>query len=357
MTEDQKPQELTLQQHAEQELATVEAGIAALREKWGGVVFDVETTAGMDQAKKARLEIRAPRYEAQRIVKAKKSELAQISRDLGARGEQIIEQIMEIEGPIHAQIEAVEARKAAEKAERERQEAEARQKQVQRVLALRGIPQTMIGATVEELDAATVALMDDDLADVDEVYKPDAVQAREKSIEDLQVMRTQRAEQDAKDAELAKLREEAAERDRQDAERRQAEEAERTQREEAERQAQAERDAAHQAELEAERAKQAELQRQLDEQAAEARRREEAEAAERARIAQEAEAAELARQQAEELERAQAALAAQEQAIREASALEAMTEARNFLIAEGYANAVPTLKLTSVMARMAVTGP
>lgn len=395
VTEEQKPQELSLYDHAAQEMAKLEEGLTDLETRFKGVVFDVTTTKGMDEARKARQEIRQPRYDVQNIAKAKKSELAAISKKIGERAEQVISRIEAIEEPIDKQIKAEEERKAAEKAERERQEAEARQKQVQRVLALRGIPQTMIGATVEELDAATVALMDDDLADVDEVYRPDAVQAREKSIEDLQVMRAQRAEQDAKDAELAELRERAAAQDRELAEQRQREAEERAERDREE-QDRRQRDrkatdiingirnlgiglagltaadiaarigmaeqAGQRAEWTAERAgegvlaveqtlaalRQAHAYAEYGEARA-AREREEAE--ERARIAQEAEAAELARQQAEELERAQAALAVQEQAIREATLVTAAGAALEFMEREGFGQTVEAAMLRSALAK------
>ena len=44
------------------EFEKIEAGLADLRAKYGGVVFDVTTTAGMEEAVVARREIRDPRY-------------------------------------------------------------------------------------------------------------------------------------------------------------------------------------------------------------------------------------------------------------------------------------------------------
>lgn len=352
MTEEQKPsQELSLFDHALQEMNAVEAGIADLETKFKGVVYDVTTTAGMDEARKARQEIRAPRYAVQNIAKAKKSELAKISKAIGDTGDRIIARIVELEGPINQQITAQEERKAAEKAERERVERENRQRQMDRVMGIRAVPASLIGASVAEIDTATTVLLEDDLSDLDEVYLPDARQARDKAIEDLQVMRAQRAEADALAAELRQLQAEReareaelAEQRRQEAEAQAAREAEEAQRKAAEA-------AAHAAELAAERERAAALQRQLEEQAAEQRRRDEAEAAERARIAQEAADAEAARQRAEAEERAQREREAQEQAIREATARDAMQTAHDFLVAEGYAEATATKMLAAVLAR------
>jgi hypothetical protein len=401
VTEEQKPsQELSLFDHALQEMTAVEAGISALESKFGSVVYDVTTTKGMEEAKKARAEIREPRYAVQNIAKAKKSELNKISKAIGEASDRIIARIEAIEEPIDKQIKAEEERKAAEKAERERVERENRQRQLDRVIGIRAVPANLIGASVAEIDTATTVLLEDDLSDLDEVYLPDARQARDKAIEDLQVMRTQRAEADALAAELRQLQAEReareaelAEQRRQEAtelERREEEARERREREEsiaaaidglrayahmgrtsaeiyaaadelasipvnadrygdrvdAARQAQAdagrtlESRAAAAVESERVAAEQAERQRQLD-----------AEAAERARIAQEAADAEAARQRAEAEERAQREREAQEQAIREATAQQAMQTAHDFLVAEGYAEATATKMLAAVLAR------
>lgn len=60
-------------QNAVAEFDKVAEGIAELRKRYSGVVFDVRTSKGMDEAKKARQEIRTPRYEIERLRKDAKA--------------------------------------------------------------------------------------------------------------------------------------------------------------------------------------------------------------------------------------------------------------------------------------------
>lgn len=71
--------ELSLTEHAMQEIDAAAAGIADLVKKYDGVVYDVTTTKGMNEAKEARKEIRAPRYAIEQVRKAKGSELKAIA--------------------------------------------------------------------------------------------------------------------------------------------------------------------------------------------------------------------------------------------------------------------------------------
>ena len=93
----------------------VEAGLAALREKHGNVVYPVATTAGMEDAKAARAEIRAGRFAVEKLRKNAKTPLLQIGRRIDQEAIRITEAILEVEQPIDDQIKAEEARKAAEK--------------------------------------------------------------------------------------------------------------------------------------------------------------------------------------------------------------------------------------------------
>lgn len=101
------------------EFDKVSAGIADLEKRFGGVVFDLTTSAGMREAEKARADVRAPRYAVQRARDAAKRELNDVKRDIEQRAEQIIKAIDAIETPIVQQIEAEVARRAAERAKAE----------------------------------------------------------------------------------------------------------------------------------------------------------------------------------------------------------------------------------------------
>jgi len=111
---------IALVQSALVEFDAVAAGLADLKARFGNVIYDVGTTAGMAAAKAARLEIRGPRYAVDKVLKATKEPLNAIKKELDDRAGQITAALLEIETPIHEQIKAEEDRKDAEKAERER---------------------------------------------------------------------------------------------------------------------------------------------------------------------------------------------------------------------------------------------
>jgi copper chaperone CopZ len=93
----------------------VEAGLAVLRETYGGVIYEITTTKGLDDAKTARAAIREPRYEVERIRKAAKAPILALGKRLDSEAARITAELEKIEGPIDTQIKAEEARKEVEK--------------------------------------------------------------------------------------------------------------------------------------------------------------------------------------------------------------------------------------------------
>lgn len=106
------------------EFSRVEAGLAELREKHGNVVYEVTTTAGLEAAKAARAEIRAPRYAVEQVRKAAKAPLLALGKRIDAEAVRITEAILEVERPVDEQIKAEEARRLAEKEARRAAEVE-----------------------------------------------------------------------------------------------------------------------------------------------------------------------------------------------------------------------------------------
>ena len=308
---------ITLRETALADLNKVAAGLAELESKYKNVAYDVTTTKGMDEAKKARIAIREPRYQVEHVRKEKKAELLQIGKDIDAEAKRITEELMQLEEPIDAQIKAEEQRKEDEK----RAKAEAERARIERhqaaILGIREHAARAAGQSSEEIGRVASWL---DAVDVSgqafEEYAPAARRAWEETrvklaemhatakaredeaarleaqrIENERIAAEQRAEakrlaeqKAAIEAEARKAREKAeAEARRIEAEARAKREAEerkaRVEREEADRKAAAER--AEQDRI-AREAREAE-QRRLDEQAAELRRkqREAAEQAER----------------------------------------------------------------------------
>lgn len=111
------------------EYTKTEAHVADLRQKYEGAVFDVATAKGMDDAKKARAEIRDDRVwlEKERVrIKAPALERCQ---QIDSEAKRIKGMLEALEDPIDAQIKAEEGRKETERlarveAERLRLEAE-----------------------------------------------------------------------------------------------------------------------------------------------------------------------------------------------------------------------------------------
>ncbi len=97
------------------EFSKVEAGLQALRTQYSGVVFATDTTVGMDEAKAARMTLREPRYEVERVRKAAKAPLLALGKKLDADAARITAEIEKLEKPIDQQIKAEEERKEREK--------------------------------------------------------------------------------------------------------------------------------------------------------------------------------------------------------------------------------------------------
>lgn len=106
------------------EISAVYSGLSDLKSKYTNAVFDVTTTAGMDEAKEARAAVRDPRYKVERIRKDSKRKLAAIGKEIDKEAEYLTVQLFALEAPIDAQIKAEEKRKddeRAKKVEAERQ--------------------------------------------------------------------------------------------------------------------------------------------------------------------------------------------------------------------------------------------
>lgn len=126
------------------EVNSIQAGLADLRQKYGDVVFDVGTTKGMDEAKKARAAVREPRYALERIRKAKIAELRAAQMDLNTHADDIEKEIRKIEDPIDRQIKAEEERKEQERQAAQKAEQERVDKIRQRIEKMVNLPAQMI---------------------------------------------------------------------------------------------------------------------------------------------------------------------------------------------------------------------
>jgi colicin import membrane protein len=106
------------------EYSQTEAALGDLADRYAAVLFDVSSVKGMDSAKKARAEIRGYRValEAKRVeIKAPALEHCRL---IDAEAKRITGELVALEVPIDEQIKAQEARRDAEKKEKERIEKE-----------------------------------------------------------------------------------------------------------------------------------------------------------------------------------------------------------------------------------------
>lgn len=309
------------------EYSQTAAALSDLRHRFLGVAFNVSTTKGMGEAKKARQEVKGYRTALEAKRKEIKAQALERCRLIDDEAKTITAALLEIEEPIDQQIKAEEALKEAEKAAK----AEAER---QRVAAIRVQIETIknhaafaVGKSADAILKILSGVEGFEIGEDFQEFKPEAEQAKAETLDKLKTLHTAQVEHEAEQAriaaeraELAKLRAEAEAREREAAaaraeqerkdrearaeqERKDREAREAVEREQAAKLA-AER-AAHEAELKKQReAQEAELKAQREAQAkAEAEARAIREAEEK-RLA--AERAEIARQQAEARARAEA---------------------------------------------------
>lgn len=203
-------------------------GAVALVEKYRGVVFDVATTAGMKEAIAARMEVRAPRYAAQNVAKASKSELAAVSKAVGEEESAIIKFLADTEEHIDKQIRVEEERKALAKAEAERLAAEAAAAEVERIKRHREAieiihqyPIHAVGLPAERIEKGVKALQDMVFGEAQEECLPDYQAARDAALAKMLAMLDDAWKREAEDiklkaqfAEIARREAEMAERER-----------------------------------------------------------------------------------------------------------------------------------------------
>lgn len=302
------------------EYSQTAAALSDLRHRFLGVAFNVSTTKGMYEAKKARQEVKGYRTALENKRKEIKAPALERCRLIDDEAKTITAALLEIEEPIDQQIKAEEARKEAEKAAK----AEAER---QRVAAIRTQIDTIknhaafaVGKSADAILKILSGVEGFEIGEDFQEFKPEAEQAKAETLDKIKALHEAQVQHEseqariaAERAELTRLRAEAEAREREAAaaraeqerkdrearaeqERKDREAREAVEREQAAKLA-AER-AAHEAELRKQReAQEAELKAQREAQAkadAEARAAREAE---EKRLA--AERAEIARQQAE----------------------------------------------------------
>lgn len=262
------------------EYSRVEAGLADLRQRHEGVVFEVATTKGNAAARAARLELKSARTELERIRKATKAPMLEQINLLDTEAKRITAEILKLEEPIDRQIKADEERREVERAKREQEERERIARIRQSIEKISAIPALFAASTSIEVNAVRAGLQAMAIEEPEfNEFVSEASGAKMRAISALDALHAVAIERERQQAEVERQRQELeaqrAEQERLARIARAAEEAERKEREarqaeeraviEAERKEREVRAAEERAAIEAERA---ELQRQRDEIAA-----------------------------------------------------------------------------------------
>lgn len=110
------------EQYQIQEYTQTAAAIAFLQKKYSGQLFEVTTTKGMEEAKKARAEVKGYRVALEKLRVEIKAPALERTRLIDAEAKRITAELLAIEEPIDQQIKAEEKRKEEEKAAKARAE-------------------------------------------------------------------------------------------------------------------------------------------------------------------------------------------------------------------------------------------
>lgn len=166
--------------------------------------LDLSTQAKVDEAKSLRHRlIGQPRADARKTSKELKSKLAQVSKAIGAREDEIVKAWDEAETLITPQIESRQTALDAEKAERQRIEREAAEAHAARLAAIATFAERSRepGMTAERIGKGMLILTETDVADED---KTRAVELADAQCRALEVMRTLHAQAVSREAEAAR---------------------------------------------------------------------------------------------------------------------------------------------------------
>lgn len=307
-----------------------ESQLAKLKDDNSKAVFDYASAKGNKEARSHIFTIRKVKGELERARKDAKEAALQYGRLVDGEAKRI-------NGELEAMIE-VHERPLREIEEREAARVEAIRARIAALESYKTVPTMSAAGWADELARVESFALDDSL----EEFKSVAAIAKDQAITEIKAKLEAQTKVEAEQAELARLRAEAAERERKDREERIAREAAERATREAEAKAQREKEAAERQQHERERAQQEEARKQ--ELALETAKREKAEAEARA-----AQAEKLAKEKAEREQRER-----QEQERREAEKREA-NKAHQAKVNNAAVSALVMAGVSDDMAKLAIT--
>lgn len=203
------------------EYSKTDAALSDLAQRYKGIVFDVTTTKGMQEARVARAELRGYRVDLEKVRVEIKSPALERCRLIDTEAKRITTALVELEDPIDETIKNEEKRKEREAMEK----AMANQRRIDairaRIETIRGIPAGCVGKSSEQINAALEKTQRGEVGADFEEFRVEAEDALKSTLAQLAIMvsgaRAQEQEAErikAERAELATLRAEQEQRER-----------------------------------------------------------------------------------------------------------------------------------------------
>jgi hypothetical protein len=201
------------------EYSPTAAALADLRQRFAGVVWDVTTTKGNNEARAARLELVKLRTSLEAKRKELKAPALERSRLIDAEAAHITGEIVALERPIDEQIKADEQRREAEREAKRQAEALRLRLIMDKINGIRALAMLPAGTKAADIAAGVAHAEGLELFEADfEEQLPAAERARGEVLGKLQALHAAAVEHEAEQAriaaeraELARLRSEQAE--------------------------------------------------------------------------------------------------------------------------------------------------
>lgn len=198
------------------EYRPVADAIAGLRSKYVGVVYDVQSPAGLAECRKARAEVRKHRTTLESVRQQIKAPALDLCRRIDADAKTITAALVAIEDPLDEQIKAEEEAADARREAKRKAEMERLARLNQMVADIRGWPLAAVGTSAQELREHIQTRESISLEAFPEEIRRECGEAKEEALRKLRQMLAERKAQETEDARLAADR--AAEHERQVAE-------------------------------------------------------------------------------------------------------------------------------------------
>jgi colicin import membrane protein len=204
-----------------QEYSKTDAALADLASRFKGVVYDVTTVKGLQEARTARAEIRGYRVDLEKVRVEIKAPALERCRLIDAEAKRITSALVELEDPIDSLIKNEEKRKEREAMEKVMAEQRRVDEIRARIEKIRQMPALCVGQSAEAIQHTLEAVQARDIGSDYAEFRVEAEDAKRSALAQLSVMlagvQAQAAEAErikAEREELARLRAEQAERER-----------------------------------------------------------------------------------------------------------------------------------------------